>query len=95
MKQILQFNSSQNLLTSTAVWANSADDYSFKKQDLTFHVNCLHWRHFARNVKLCFLGTIRKYSKCRLLKIFPRVLSVKFNILCVDSFPTCFIICFE
>ena len=25
-----------------------------RKQDLTFHANCLHWRQFAWNVKSCF-----------------------------------------
>ena len=47
------------------------------KQDLTFHANCLLRRQFAWNVKSCFLGKIRKnISKCHLLKILPRVLSV-------------------
>ena len=30
------------------------------KQNLTFHANCLCWRQFAWNVKFCFLGNIRK-----------------------------------
>ena len=51
--------------------------FSRKKQDLTFHANCLQWRQFARNVKFYFLGKIRKnISKCRLLKILNKVLSV-------------------
>ena len=33
-----------------------------RKQDMTFHANCLHWRQFAWNVKSCFLGKIRKRS---------------------------------
>ena len=32
-----------------------------RKQDLTFHSNCLPWRQFAWNVKTCFLGKIRNY----------------------------------
>ena len=43
-----------NPLTFTTDWANSADDklviffLTFsKKQDLTFHPNCLYWRQFA------------------------------------------------
>ena len=45
------------ILTFTTLWANSADDklmiwwYFFfifpRKQDQTFHANCLHWRKFA------------------------------------------------
>ena len=26
-----------------------------RKQDLTFHANCLYWRQFAWNIKSCFL----------------------------------------
>ena len=38
-----------------------------RKQDLTFHANCLHW-----NVRSCFLGKIRKISSiCRPLNL-PR-----------------------
>ena len=37
-----------------------------KKQVLTFHAECLHWRQFAWNVKTCFLGK-RKISVCCLL----------------------------
>ena len=49
-----------------------------RKQDLIFHANCLLRRQFAWNVKSCFLGKIRKnISKCRLLKILPRVLSFR------------------
>ena len=51
-----------------------------KEQDLTFHTNCLHWRHFAWNAKSCFLVKIRKnISKCRLLTFLPRVLRVNFK----------------
>ena len=31
-----------------------------RKQNLTFHANCLQWRQFAWNVKFCYLGKIRK-----------------------------------
>ena len=64
-----------------------------RKQDLTFHANCLCWRQFACNVKTCFMGTLvtirmkcknlfsgknkQNISKCCLLKFLPRVLSVK------------------
>ena len=49
-----------------------------RKQDLTFHAYCLHCRQFARNVKPYFLGNIRKKTSiCSLMKILPRVLSVK------------------
>ena len=49
-----------------------------RKQDLTFHANCLLRKQFAWNVKSFFLGKIKKnISKCRLLKILPRVLSIK------------------
>ena len=33
-----------------------------RKQDLTFHANCLHWRQFAWNVKSCFIGKITELS---------------------------------
>ena len=40
-----------------------------------------------KNVKSCFLGRIRKnITKCRLLKILPRVLSVVFFFFCVSQF---------
>ena len=43
-----------------------------RKQDLTFHANCLQWRQFAWNVKICFPGKIRKMSPtCHLLNL-PR-----------------------
>ena len=47
-----------------------------RKQDLRFDANC---PLDTLNVKSCFLGKIRKthISKCRLLKILPRDLSVK------------------
>ena len=78
-------------LSFTILLANSADDRWWyflngdiflifhRKLDLTFHANCLHWRQFAWNIKSCFLGKLRKKkkSKCRLLKILPKVLSVK------------------
>ena len=50
------------LLSSLIVsWANLADLKLVifflifpRKQDLTFHANCLHWRQFAWNAKSCF-----------------------------------------
>ena len=49
-----------------------------RKQVSTFHANCLHSSQFAWNVKNCFLGKIRFFfSKCRLLKILPRMLRIK------------------
>ena len=40
-----------------------------RKQNLTFHANCLQWRQFAWNVKTCFLGKIFLYVVCR--KFYP------------------------
>ena len=38
-----------------------------RKQDLTFHANCLHWRQFAWNGKSCLMRKIMKISSiCRL-----------------------------
>ena len=51
--------------------------YFSRKQDLTFHANCLQWRQFAWNVKTCFLGKIKIFSKCHLLKVLPKVLNIK------------------
>ena len=31
-----------------------------RKQDLTFHAHCLHWRQFEGNVRSCFLGKNKK-----------------------------------
>ena len=51
-----------------------------RKQDLAFHANCLQWRQFAWTAKSCFLGKNKKnISVCHLLKILPRVLSVKWQ----------------
>ena len=44
-----------------------------RKQDLTFHANCL-LEKFAWNVKFCFLGKIRKISQ---------------NVVCWNFFPEC------
>ena len=47
-----------------------------RKQDLTFHANCLQWRQFAWNAKSCFLGKIRKiFQNVVCWKFFPRVLN--------------------
>ena len=67
-------------LTLNMIWANSADDKLMicflifpRKHDLTFHAYCLQ---FAWNLIL-FSGKNKKnISKCCLLKILPRVLSV-------------------
>ena len=68
-------------LTFTTLWAFSADDKMMlfflffpRKQDLTFHANCLRRRQFAWNVKSCFLGKIRK--------IFQ-------NVVCWKFYPEC------
>ena len=48
-----------------------------RKQDLTFHTNCLQRRQFAWNVKTCFMGKMKKNSSIYgLLKILPCMLSV-------------------
>ena len=69
----------------TTLLANSTDEkfmiffYMFpRKQDLTFHANCLHWRQYAQNVKICFFREKKKenYFECRLLKILSRALYV-------------------
>ena len=55
--------------------------YFPRKQPLTFHANCLPRRQFAWSVKAYFLEKNKKsISICRLLKILPRVLSIKVNI---------------
>ena len=59
-------------LTFTTLWANSAENklvifflFFSRKQDLTFHTNCLLW-----NVKTYFLGKIRK--------MFQNIICLKF-----------------
>ena len=37
------------------------DDIFPRKQNLAFHANCLYWRQFAWNVKICFLGKYEQY----------------------------------
>ena len=69
-------------LTFTTLWAFSAKDklmifflFFPKKQDLTFHANCLQ---ICIKHHILFPGKNKKnISKCRLLKILPRVLSIK------------------
>ena len=63
-------------LTVTTLWANSADDKFGdiflifpRKQDLSFHASCQILFFFGKNMK--------NISKCHLLKILLRVLSVK------------------
>ena len=41
-----------------------------RKQVFTFHANCLHWRHFARNLRTCFLEK----------KLAQRVVMVKWSL---------------
>ena len=57
------------------------DDISFfifrRKQDLTFHANCPNWRTFCLKCQIPLSGKNKKnISKCCLLKILRRVLSV-------------------
>ena len=82
-EMLLQKHTYINLCHS---WANSADDKLMiffllfpSKQILAGYANCLQWRQFAWNVKICFLGkiTIFFFSKCPLPKILPSMLSVK------------------
>ena len=53
-----------NLYHSLGIFSRRQIDDIFlifpRKQDLTFHANCLLRRQFAWNVKSCFLGKIRK-----------------------------------
>ena len=45
------------------ILTNNILKYFFpRKQELTFHANCLQWRQFAWNVEPCLLGKIRKIS---------------------------------
>ena len=55
------------------------------KNSLTFHGNCLLWRQFARNVKLYFLGEIKKKYinlssaafACRFINLYHNLLKKK------------------
>ena len=47
------FRINTQVLTFTTLWSESADNKLLifflifpQKQDLTFHANCLHWRHY-------------------------------------------------
>ena len=49
-----------------------------RKQNLTFHANCLHWRQFAWNVKTRFLGKRRKiFQNVICWKFYPECLAIK------------------
>ena len=67
-----------NLYHSLGIFSRRQTDDIFlifpRKQDLTFHANCLLRRQFAWNVKSCFLGKIRK--------IFQ-------NVVCWNFYPEC------
>ena len=68
-------------LSSTALWANSADDKLIvlifpRQQNLIFHAK---WRLFAWTAKSCFLGNNKKnISLYHLLKILLRIITISF-----------------
>ena len=63
-----------------------------RKQDVSFHANCLHWRKLAWNVTASFLWQIRKNIPIRRRpKILPRVLNV--NRLCICGLQILRLIC--
>ena len=70
-------------LTFTSLWADSVDDWDIflifpRKQDLTFHADCLLRRQLESNVKSFFSRKNEKnISICHLLKFLPNMLSVK------------------
>ena len=71
-------------LTFTTLLASSADEKLMtlfllfpRKQDLIFHANCLIGDNLHELLNPVFYEKIRKLFLCRLLKILPRVLSVK------------------
>ena len=67
-----------NLYHSLGIFCRRQIDDSFlifpRKQDLTFHTNCLLRRQFARNVQSCFLRKIRKVFQ---------------NVVCWKFYPKC------
>ena len=52
-----------------------------RKQDLTFHTNCLHWSNLPEISNLVSWKNEKNIPMCRLLKILPRVLSVKKSVI--------------
>ena len=72
----------------TTIWANSADDKKKKKKKKIFFfffffllprkqgLTVMQWRQFAWNANPVFLEEWENVSKCRQLKILPRVLGV-------------------
>ena len=63
-----------------------------RKQDLTFHANCLHLRQFAWNAKSCFLGKIKKIFQYVISwKFYPECLALievgRYLMLCCLCFP--------
>ena len=78
---MLSVNLYHSLIKTLAI---SADDKLsiflnlLSKHIWMFNANCLLRRQFARNVKACFLGKIRKFiSKCLLLKFYPESWALK------------------
>ena len=69
------------LLTFTTLWTIQKTNCYFlnfpRKQDLTLHANCVHWKQFVWNIKPVFSEKIRKIFPCCLLTISPKVLSIK------------------
>ena len=67
-----------NLCHSLGIFSRRQIDDIFlifpRKQDLTFHANCLLRRQYAWNVKSCFLGKLRKYFQ---------------NVVCWKFYPEC------
>ena len=59
-----------------------------RKQYLTFHTNCLHWRQFAWNAKVFFLGKIRSW----LLNFAQRVINVKISMFVIYQADCCLLL---
>ena len=78
-----------NLYHSLGIFSRRQIDDIFlifpRKQDLTFHANCL-LETICMKCQILFSRKNKKnISKCRLLKIFPRVLNVNFRIFLARS----------
>ena len=69
--QIVSVGDNLHEISNPVFWGKK--EKIFKKQDLIFHANCLHWRKFVYNVKSCFLGKTRKK---------------KFNLSCAETLPS-------
>ena len=69
--------------------------FSPRKQGLTLHANCLRRKHFACNVKSCFLGKLEKYFKMSSAENFTQSVKIFIQSIRTPELLTVLILKFE